>query len=65
MRSICHVPQFEPLEDDEEIHISEEQSQEEHLRHEFEPYFEGAFEVECVEEFEEDAHYHVQDGNDD
>lgn len=63
MGRILGVPQLEPLENDEEIHVPEEKTEEEHLRYELKPDLKFPFEVERVEQFEEDSADHVQNGN--
>jgi len=60
---ILGVPQLEPLENDEEIHVSEEETEEEHLRHELKPDLKLSLEVERIQQFEEDSADHVQDGD--
>ena len=53
------------LEDDEEIHVSEKQAEEEYLGYELKPDLKFPFEVEGVEQFEEYSADHVEDGDDD
>lgn len=57
------VPGSEPLEDDQEIHVSEEESQEQDLRDELKDDLKSPLEVEGVSELEEDTHAHVDDGD--
>lgn len=43
------VPRFQPLEDDQEVHVSEKKPEEEDLRDKLEEDFEVSFEVNSVE----------------
>jgi hypothetical protein len=42
------IPELEPLEDDEEVHVAEEEAEEEDLGDELEDDFHGALEIESV-----------------
>lgn len=64
MCQVFRVPELEPLEDDEEVHIAEEKSEEKDLGDKLEPDFKSAFEVDCVEALEDDSTNHMDDGDD-
>lgn len=59
------VPRFQPLEDDQEVHISEQESKEEDLWDELEEDFQVSLEVNSIEELHNDSEDHMNDGNDD
>ncbi len=48
MSCVEGIPDLEPLEDDEEVHVPEEEAEEEDLGDELEDDFHGALEIESV-----------------
>ena len=57
------IPRLKPLVDDQEVHISKEESKEEYLWDELKDNLKIPFEVDCVEALHYDTQQHMDDCN--
>lgn len=58
-------PGFEPLEDDQEVHVTEDEDQENQLRNGFEPKLHFSSVVQRIGTLDEDSQSHVHHSDDD
>jgi hypothetical protein len=64
MQLILGIPEFEPLEDDQEVHVPKEKAEEENLGDELEEDLHSSFEVKSIVAFEHYSYKHMNDSND-